>query len=179
MDQTTLMLGLVVLLFAILGLGVWVAVALATLGFVAIVASLTLPPGAILATAMWQQLNSWDLTALPMFILMGDILFRTRALVGHVRKWSLAAWSGAYLKRPGKVLKVSAVLGPGGGSSTYNRFGWRLHRLFRRRCSGSSGGRPASTYRAASRSASLKARGYWDGVGDTARWRAFRQDRAS
>jgi len=104
MDQTTLMLGLVVLLFAILGLGVWVAVALATLGFVAIVASLTLPPGAILATAMWQQLNSWDLTALPMFILMGDILFRTRLSEDMFE--GLTPWLS---RLPGRLLHVNVV----------------------------------------------------------------------
>lgn len=104
MDQTTLMLLLVGLLFAVLGLGVWIAVALALLGFVAIVASLSLPPGAILATAMWQQLNSWDLTALPMFILMGDILFRTRLSEDMFE--GLTPWLA---RLPGRLLHVNVV----------------------------------------------------------------------
>lgn len=104
MDQTTLMLALAVLLFAMLGLGVWIAVALATLGFVAIVASLSLPPGAILATAMWQQLNSWDLTALPMFILMGDILFRTKLSEDMFE--GLTPWLS---RLPGRLLHVNVV----------------------------------------------------------------------
>ncbi|WP_349368624.1 TRAP transporter large permease subunit [Salinarimonas sp.] len=104
MDQTTLMLLLVGLLFVVLGLGVWIAVALALLGFVAIVASLSLPPGAILATAMWQQLNSWDLTALPMFILMGDILFRTRLSEDMFE--GLTPWLA---RLPGRLLHVNVV----------------------------------------------------------------------
>nr|WP_188911006.1 TRAP transporter large permease subunit [Salinarimonas ramus] len=98
------MLLLVALLFAILACGVWIAVALATLGFVALVASLPLPPGAILATAMWQQLNSWDLTALPMFILMGDILFRTKLSEDMFE--GLTPWLA---RLPGRLLHVNVV----------------------------------------------------------------------
>lgn len=104
MEPTTLMLALIGFLFVILGLGVWIAVALATVGFVAIVVTLTLPPGAILATSMWQQLNSWDLTALPMFILMGDILFRTRLSQDMFE--GLAPWLA---RLPGRLLHVNVV----------------------------------------------------------------------
>ncbi|WP_372424959.1 TRAP transporter large permease [Salinarimonas chemoclinalis] len=104
MEPTTLMLLLVAVLFAILACGVWIAVALATLGFVALVVSLPLPPGAILATAMWQQLNSWDLTALPMFILMGDILFRTRLSEDMFE--GLTPWLA---RLPGRLLHVNVL----------------------------------------------------------------------
>ncbi|MGP9821578.1 TRAP transporter large permease [Salinarimonas sp. NSM] len=104
MEPTTLMLLLVAILFAILACGVWIAVALATLGFVALVVSLPLPPGAILATAMWQQLNSWDLTALPMFILMGDILFRTRLSEDMFE--GLTPWLA---RLPGRLLHVNVL----------------------------------------------------------------------
>ena len=104
MEPTTLMLLLVAVLFGMLAAGVWIAVALAALGFVALVVSLPLPPGAILATAMWQQLNSWDLTALPMFILMGDILFRTRLSQDMFE--GLAPWLA---RLPGRLLHVNVV----------------------------------------------------------------------
>ncbi|WP_029032490.1 TRAP transporter large permease [Salinarimonas rosea] len=104
MEPTTLMLLIVAVLFAILASGVWIAVALATLGFVALVVSLPLPPGAILATAMWQQLNSWDLTALPMFILMGDILFRTRLSEDMFE--GLTPWLA---RLPGRLLHVNVL----------------------------------------------------------------------
>ncbi|MGJ3262895.1 MAG: TRAP transporter large permease [Salinarimonas sp.] len=104
MEPTTLMLLLVAVLFAILACGVWIAVALATLGFIALVVSLPLPPGAILATAMWQQLNSWDLTALPMFILMGDILFRTKLSEDMFE--GLTPWLA---RLPGRLLHVNVL----------------------------------------------------------------------
>jgi tripartite ATP-independent transporter DctM subunit len=69
---------LVVLLFAALASGIWVGFALAALGFVAIASTISISPGDILATSVWSASNSWDLTALPMFIWMGEILHRTK-----------------------------------------------------------------------------------------------------
>ncbi len=104
MDLLPISLGLILLLFAMIGLGVWIAVALATMGFVAIVVQLTLPPGAILATSIWQGAKSWDLTALPMFILMGDILFRTRLSQDMFE--GLTPWLA---RLPGRLLHVNIV----------------------------------------------------------------------
>jgi tripartite ATP-independent transporter DctM subunit len=69
---------LVFLLFAALASGIWVGFALAALGFVAIASTISISPGDILATSVWSASNSWDLTALPMFIWMGEILHRTK-----------------------------------------------------------------------------------------------------
>jgi len=69
---------LVLLLFAALASGIWVGFALAALGFVAVASTISISPGDILATSVWSASNSWDLTALPMFIWMGEILHRTK-----------------------------------------------------------------------------------------------------
>jgi len=104
MDLLPVSLGLIALLFAMIGLGLWIAVALATMGFVAIILQLSLPAGTILATSMWQGAKSWDLTALPMFILMGDILFRTR--LSQDMFDGLAPWLA---KLPGRLIHVNIV----------------------------------------------------------------------
>ncbi len=69
---------LVAVLFGALFLGLWVGFALILSGLVAMVLATSAPPGAVFATKVWGALNLWDLTALPMFIWMGEILFRSR-----------------------------------------------------------------------------------------------------
>jgi tripartite ATP-independent transporter DctM subunit len=69
---------LLVALFVILGAGVWIAIALAAVGLVAVVAKVSIPAGQVMATSVWSASNNWDLTALPMFIWMGEILYRTK-----------------------------------------------------------------------------------------------------
>jgi C4-dicarboxylate transporter, DctM subunit len=104
MELLPVSFALIALMFVMIGLGVWIAVALASIGFIAIVVQLTLPPGTILATSMWQGAKSWDLTALPMFILMGDILFRTR--LSRDMFDGLAPWLS---RLPGRLLHVNIV----------------------------------------------------------------------
>ena len=69
---------LILVLFGCLFLGLWVGFSLITVGLVAMVLATPAPPGAVFATKIWGSLNVWDLTALPMFIWMGEILFRSR-----------------------------------------------------------------------------------------------------
>ncbi len=78
MDLTLLSIILVVTLFGFLLLGMWVGFALLAVGLVAMELASPAPAGTVLATRMWGSLNVWDLTALPMFIWMGEILFRSR-----------------------------------------------------------------------------------------------------
>ncbi len=104
MSLVGLALLLILLLFVILGSGVWIALALAAIGFVAMVLNVATPPGAVLATSIWQASNSWDLTALPMFIWMGEILFRTKLSEDMFE--GLAPW----LQRlPGRLLHVNVL----------------------------------------------------------------------
>eukprot|EP01036_Dinobryon_divergens_P044876 gene44876-59897_t len=59
--------------------GVWIAVALLATGFVGMqFVGGGIPAGSVLATTIWGNSASWELAALPLFIWMGEILFRTR-----------------------------------------------------------------------------------------------------
>jgi len=99
-----LALFLILLLFAILASGVWIAFALGAVGLVAMALKVATPGGPVLATSVWQASISWDLTALPMFIWMGEILYRTRLAEDMFE--GLAPW----LQRlPGRLLHVNVV----------------------------------------------------------------------
>ncbi len=78
MDLTLLSIILVITLFGFLLMGLWVGFALLAVGLVAMELASPAPAGTVLATRVWGSLNVWDLTALPMFIWMGEILFRSR-----------------------------------------------------------------------------------------------------
>ncbi|MXN63500.1 TRAP transporter large permease subunit [Stappia sp. GBMRC 2046] len=66
-----------VVLLVSLALGLWVSVSLAACALFAMY-FVTPPSGPVLVTTVWGAANSWDLTALPMFIWMGEILFRSK-----------------------------------------------------------------------------------------------------
>lgn len=104
MSVVELSLVLLLLLFAILASGAWIAVGLLIVGFVAIVSTIAVPPGQVLATAVWSAGSSWDLTALPMFIWMGEILYRTK--LPDDMFTGLAPWMQ---KLPGRLLHVNVV----------------------------------------------------------------------
>ncbi len=65
-------------LFLLLGSGVWVGLALMGVAFVGMELFTSRPPGDAMMTTIWTSSSSWTLTALPLFIWMGEILFRTR-----------------------------------------------------------------------------------------------------
>jgi tripartite ATP-independent transporter DctM subunit len=93
-----------VALLAILASGIWVAITLVLVGF-GIVALLTpAPAGSLLATTVWDNSWNWALTALPLFIWMGEILFRSRLSEDMFR--GLAPWLGWL---PGRLLHVNIV----------------------------------------------------------------------
>ena len=99
-------LSLVLLLFmvAILASGVWISVGLALVGFLAMVLTTNVPIGTVLATTVWSASASWTLAALPLFIWMGEILFRTKLSEEMFR--GLAPWL-QWL--PGRLLHVNVV----------------------------------------------------------------------
>jgi tripartite ATP-independent transporter DctM subunit len=102
-----LALGLIVLLFALLASGVWVAFSLFAAGFAALLLFSTAPVGKVLATSVWSASAEWSLAALPLFIWMGEILFRSR-LSGDLFS-GLAPWLS---RLPGGLLHVN-ILGCG------------------------------------------------------------------
>lgn len=104
MDQTLATVIIVVAMLAMLGAGIWVALALAGVGFLAMALFTTRPIGMVMATNVWGATTSWTLTALPLFIWMGDILFRTRISADMFR--GLAPWL-TWL--PGRLMHVNIV----------------------------------------------------------------------
>ena len=78
-------LSMIELSFVLLGVmlvflasGVWIAVSLGLVGLVAMALTTTVPFGNVLATTTWSASAQWTLAALPLFIWMGEILFRTK-----------------------------------------------------------------------------------------------------
>ncbi|MCB8838633.1 TRAP transporter large permease [Aurantimonas sp. VKM B-3413] len=95
---------LVVVLFGALALGLWVALALTLTALAALLARPALPDAQILATSFWSASTSWDLTALPMFIWMGEILFRSKL------SDDLFAGLAPLMRRlPGRLVHVNIV----------------------------------------------------------------------
>jgi len=78
MEIATLAPILLVVLFGALAVGLWVGFALIAVGLVAMLLAAPAPPSLVFATKVWGGLSVWDLTALPMFIWMGEILVRSR-----------------------------------------------------------------------------------------------------
>jgi len=79
MEPNMLLMTIVVfgLLFILLAAGVWVGFALFMIGFAGMVLFSSLPAGNNMASSVWSTIEKWEYVALPMFILMGEILFRS------------------------------------------------------------------------------------------------------
>jgi tripartite ATP-independent transporter DctM subunit len=95
---------LLAFLIFILGSGVWIAVGLGRVCFIAMWLTTTVPIGSVLATTVWSASASWPLAALPLFIWMGEILFRTRLSEEMFR--GLSPWL-QWL--PGRLVHVNVV----------------------------------------------------------------------
>ncbi|MEM9267724.1 MAG: TRAP transporter large permease subunit [Pseudomonadota bacterium] len=65
-------------LFVLLGFGVWVGAALLATAILGMWLFTSTPIGDAMALTIWSEQSSWTLTALPLFIWMGEILFRTK-----------------------------------------------------------------------------------------------------
>lgn len=90
------------LLLICLAAGLWVAISLGVVALVALLAFSNAPAGLVLATTFWGHSHSWALTALPLFILMGEILLRSR--LSNDMFSGLAPWLG---RAPGRLLHVN------------------------------------------------------------------------
>lgn len=78
MTETFAILIFVSSLFVLLALGVWVGAALLTTAAIGLALFTSRPIGDSMSLTIWGEQSSWTLTALPLFIWMGEILFRTR-----------------------------------------------------------------------------------------------------
>ncbi len=102
MTDPMIALTLLALMIGLLAAGVWVAVALTLVGLAALVFFSNAPSGLILATTFWGHSHSWALTALPLFILMGEILLRSR--MSDDMFSGLVPWLS---RAPGRLLHVN------------------------------------------------------------------------
>lgn len=107
MDAGVISLILFVLLLALLASGLWVAPTLIAVGYVALGVFSPAPAGTLLASTVWDASWNWALTALPLFVWMGEILFRTRLSSDMFN--GLAPWTS---RLPGGLLHVN-ILGCG------------------------------------------------------------------
>jgi C4-dicarboxylate transporter, DctM subunit len=95
---------LIVALFVLLGSGVWIGLALAGVAWIGMELFASRPAGDAMAVTIWGTSSSWTLTALPLFVWMGEILFRTRLSDDMFR--GLAPW----LERvPGRLLHTNII----------------------------------------------------------------------
>lgn len=104
MDAGAISLLLFCILLFLLASGIWVAPALLTTGFVALAFFSPAPAGSLLSSTVWDASWNWALTALPLFIWMGEILFRTRLSSDMFN--GLAPWLS---RLPGGLLHVNIV----------------------------------------------------------------------
>ena len=107
MSAALLTVVMLLVMFALLGSGLWVAFALLGVGLFGMAIATQAPLGAVLATTSWGASNAWALAALPLFIWMGEILFRTR--LSEDLFAGLSPWMN---RLPGKLLHVN-ILGCG------------------------------------------------------------------
>lgn len=92
------------LMLALLAGGVWIGLALMAIGILGMLGFTPRAPGDGMAVAIWSHGSSWTLTALPLFLWMGEILFRTKLSEDMFK--GLAPW----LERlPGRLLHTNII----------------------------------------------------------------------
>ncbi len=95
---------LIAALFLILGSGVWIGLTLSGVAWIAMQIFSSRPAGDAMAVTIWGSASSWTLTALPLFVWMGEILFRTRLSQDMFK--GLAPWMQSL---PGRLLHTNVV----------------------------------------------------------------------
>jgi tripartite ATP-independent transporter DctM subunit len=95
---------LIVALFALLGSGVWIGLTLAGVAWIGMQLFSSRPAGDAMAITVWGAASSWTLTALPLFVWMGEILFRTRLSESMFK--GLAPWVS---RLPGRLLHTNVI----------------------------------------------------------------------
>ena len=95
---------LIVLLFAILGSGAWIGMSLLGVALLAMEFFTSRPVGDSMVLTIWGSTSSWTLTALPLFLWMGEILFRSKLSEDMFK--GLAPWLN---RLPGRLLHVNVI----------------------------------------------------------------------
>ena len=102
MSELTMTFLLLVFLLSLLASGIWVAFSLLAVGMAGIFFFSGAPLGNVMATTIWGSSNSWALAALPLFIWMGEILFRSK--LAEDMFTGLSPW---LTRLPGRLLHVN------------------------------------------------------------------------
>jgi len=95
---------LIVMLFIVLGSGLWIGLSLLGVAVIAMELFTQRPVGDAMLLTIWGSTSSWTLTALPLFLWMGEILFRSKLSEGLFK--GLAPWVGWL---PGRLLHVNVI----------------------------------------------------------------------
>lgn len=95
---------LILAMFVLLGSGVWIGMTLAGVAWVAMTLFSSRPAGDAMVVTVWGSASSWTLTALPLFVWMGEILFRTRLSEDMFK--GLAPWLN---RLPGRLLHTNII----------------------------------------------------------------------
>jgi tripartite ATP-independent transporter DctM subunit len=104
MSDLGITLLLIAALFLILASGVWIGLTLTGVAWIGMQLFSSRPAGDAMALTVWSSSSSWTLTALPLFVWMGEILFRTRLSQDMFR--GLAPWMQSL---PGRLLHVNVA----------------------------------------------------------------------
>jgi C4-dicarboxylate transporter DctM subunit len=104
MENISIIILFLFVMFTLLGTGVWVGLSLVGVAWVGMELFTTRPVGDVMMTTIWSASSSWTLTALPLFIWMGEILYRTRLSEDMFR--GLAPWMSRF---PGGLVHTNIV----------------------------------------------------------------------
>ena len=104
MTEVFLSIFFISVLLLFLSTGVWVALSMIGVSSIAMTLFTSRPVGDAMATTIWGTSSSWTLTALPLFVWMGEILFRTRLSENLFE--GLSPWMQ---KLPGGLIHVNVV----------------------------------------------------------------------
>ncbi|MCD0503620.1 TRAP transporter large permease [Bordetella petrii] len=104
MNEVLVITLLVISIFALLGCGVWVGLTLAGTAWIGMEIFSSRPAGDAMAVTIWGAASSWTLTALPLFLWMGEILFRTRLSEDLFK--GLSPWLN---RLPGRLLHTNII----------------------------------------------------------------------
>ena len=104
MMEIFLTLFFITILLFFLGTGIWVAISMIGVSALGMMIFTSRPVGDAMATTIWGTSSSWTLTALPLFVWMGEILFRTKLSENLFE--GLSPWMQ---KLPGGLIHVNVV----------------------------------------------------------------------
>ncbi|HQV15634.1 MAG TPA: TRAP transporter large permease subunit, partial [Denitromonas sp.] len=95
---------LLLVMLVLLASGVWIGLSLIAVGALGMLMFTARAPGDGMAVAIWGIGSSWTLTALPLFLWMGEVLFRTKLSENMFR--GLAPWVE---RLPGRLLHANIL----------------------------------------------------------------------